>query len=182
MSTALRQRETRTCMPSMYQLVSSSRSHVLTFLQFLKPQLSAPSVQRCSYRLQNLHTQHTTVFECSPHFLSPPLRIQLQLVVCNVWQTQTPFSQITTLVLSVGRPCTYKRAQWTSVLLPLNFHIAIFILEMRKMWGITFWATFLNGSVSVSLEMCTFTQQPWQMTSQITHFTWTLAEGGGGGI
>jgi hypothetical protein len=80
-STALRQRETRACMPSMYQFVSCSRSHVLTvritFLHFLKPQLSEPSVQRCSYRLHNFHAQHATVCECSPHFLSPPLRIQL---------------------------------------------------------------------------------------------------------
>jgi hypothetical protein len=29
MSTALPQRETRTCMPSLYQLVSCSRSHAL---------------------------------------------------------------------------------------------------------------------------------------------------------
>jgi hypothetical protein len=64
------------------------------------------SVKRCSYRLHNLHTQHTTVCEYSPHFLSLPLRIQLQLVVCNVFQTQAPFSQTTTAVLSVGRPCT----------------------------------------------------------------------------
>ena len=39
--------------------------------------------------------------------LSPPLRIQLHLVVCNVCQTQTPFSQTTTAALSIGRPCTY---------------------------------------------------------------------------
>ena len=36
--------------------------------------------------------QHTTICKCSPHFLSPPLRIQLQLIVCNMCQTQTPFS------------------------------------------------------------------------------------------
>jgi hypothetical protein len=50
---------------------------------------------------------NTTVCDCSLHFLSPPLRIQLQLVVCNVCHTQTPFSQTTTAALSVGRPCNY---------------------------------------------------------------------------
>jgi hypothetical protein len=60
--------------------------------------LPEASIQRCSYRLYNFHTQHTTVYECSQHFLSPPLRIQLQLTVCNVCQTQTPFLQTTTVV------------------------------------------------------------------------------------
>jgi hypothetical protein len=50
----------------------------------------------------------TQPFVNIPHTLmSPPLRIQLQLVVCNVCQTQTPFSQTTTAALSVGLPCTY---------------------------------------------------------------------------
>jgi hypothetical protein len=57
--------------------------------------------------MYNFHTQHTTVCECSLHFLSPPLRIQSHLVACNVCQTQTPFSQTTTAALSVGRPCNY---------------------------------------------------------------------------
>ena len=50
-------------------------------------------------------------------------------------QTQTPFPQTTTTALSVGRPCTYTGVHTTSVLLPLNFHIAIFILEWEKKYG-----------------------------------------------
>jgi hypothetical protein len=72
---------------------------------------SEPSAQRCFYRLHNFNTQHTTVCECFPHSLSPPLRIQLQLVVCNVCQTRTPFSQTTTAALSVGRPCTWAHVR-----------------------------------------------------------------------
>jgi hypothetical protein len=37
--------------------------------------------------------------------------LQLQLVVCNVCQTQTPFSQTTTAALSVGRLCTYTNGR-----------------------------------------------------------------------
>ena len=42
-----------------------------------------------------------------PTFSFSPLRLQLPLVVCNVCQTQTPFTQTTTAALSVGQPCTY---------------------------------------------------------------------------
>ena len=34
----------------------------------------------------------TTVCECSPHFLSTPLRIKLQFVVCNVSHTDAIFT------------------------------------------------------------------------------------------
>jgi hypothetical protein len=48
----------------------------------------------------------TQLFVNVPTLSFPPLRIQLQLVVSNVCQTQTPFSQTTTAALSVARPCT----------------------------------------------------------------------------
>jgi len=56
------------------------------------------------------YTAHNR-YECFPHFLSLPLRIQLQLVVCNVCQTQIPFPQTTIAVLSVGQPCTYTHVR-----------------------------------------------------------------------
>jgi hypothetical protein len=91
--------------------VANSSLHESPFLHFPKPYLPEPSVQRCSYRLHNFHTQHTIAYECSLHFLSSPIRIKLQLVVCNVCQTQAPFSQTTTAVLSVGRPYTYTHVR-----------------------------------------------------------------------
>ena len=60
-----------------------------------------------SFWLHNFHTQHTNVCEYCPHCLSPPLRIQLQLVVCDVCHTQTPFSQTTTAAISVRLPYAY---------------------------------------------------------------------------
>jgi hypothetical protein len=127
-------------MPSLYQLVSCSRSHVLTaritFLHFLKPYLSEPSVHRCSYRLHNFHAQHTTVCECSPQFLSPPLRIQLQLVVCNVCQTQMPFSQTTTAALFVGRPCTYVHVRNKHQRCYLSIFTLLSLFWNEKKYGI----------------------------------------------
>ena len=76
------------------------------------------------------YTAHNR-YECSPHFLSPPLRIQLQLVVCNVCQTQTPFSQTTTAALSVGRPCTYICTRNISVAVSQFSHCYIYS-GMRK--------------------------------------------------
>jgi hypothetical protein len=113
-------------------------------LHFLKPYISEPSLQRCSYWLHNFHTQHTTVCECF-RFLSPPLRIQLQLVVCNVCQTQTPFLQTTTAALSVRRPCTYKhvRNKHQCCYLSIFTLLSLFWNE-KKMWGITFWATYVH--------------------------------------
>jgi hypothetical protein len=145
---ALGQCETRAFMPSMYQLVSCSCSHVLTarisFLHFLKPYLSEPSVRLFSYRLHNFHTQHTTVCECFPQLLSPPLWIQLQLVVCNVCQTQTPFSQTTTAALSVGRPSTYTHVRNKHQCCFLSISTLLSLLwNEEKMWGLTFWATFV---------------------------------------
>ena len=55
--------------------------------------------------------------------------------ICNVCQTQTPFSQTTTATLSVGRPCTYTHVRNKHVLVPLIFHMAIFILEWEKNLG-----------------------------------------------
>jgi hypothetical protein len=100
--------------------------------------------ERCSYRLHNFHTQHTTVCECFPHFLSPPLKIQLHLVVCNVCQTQTPFSQTTTAALSVRRPCTYTHVcnKHQCCYLSIFTLLSLFWNE-KKMWGFTFWATFV---------------------------------------
>jgi hypothetical protein len=105
-----------------------------------------------------LWTQHPTVLlstaqlpytahnfcECSPHFLSPPLKIQLQLVVCNVCQTQTPFSQTTTAALSVGRPSTYTHVcnKHQCCYLSIFTLLSLFWNE-KKIWGITFWATFV---------------------------------------
>jgi hypothetical protein len=87
----------------------------------------------------------------SLHFLSPPLRIQLQLVVCNVCHTQTPISQTTTAALSVGRSCNYTYV--------CNKHqccyLSIFTLlssfwNEKKMWGITFWATLVHFNIILS--------------------------------
>ena len=85
--------------------------------------------------LHKFHTQHTTVCESYPHFLSPPLRTQLQLVFCNMCQTQTLFSQTTTVALSVRRPCAHTHVRNKHQLLPLGFHIAIFTLEWEKNAG-----------------------------------------------
>jgi hypothetical protein len=82
--------------------------------------------------------QHTTVYECSPHFLSTPLRIQLQLVVCNVCQTQTPFSQTTTAALSVGRPRTYICAINISVALSQLSHCYLYSGMRKKNVGYYF--------------------------------------------
>jgi hypothetical protein len=87
-----------------WQDAQTADEHAAQFLHFLKPLLSEPA-SICAPI--DFHTQHTTVCEYSPHFLSLPLRIKLQLVVCNVCQTQAPISQTTTAVLSVRRPCTY---------------------------------------------------------------------------
>ena len=135
---ALRQRETRECMPLLYQLISCSRSHVLAARITLSSSnlvpclLAEPSVQRCSYWLHYFHTQHTTVCECSPHFLSPPLRIQLQLVVCNVCQTQMLFVQTTTVALSVGRQCTYMRSKHQCCYLSVFTLLSLFWNEKKN--------------------------------------------------
>jgi hypothetical protein len=146
----LRQRETRAwCMPYLYQLVYCSRSHVLTARISVSPLPEAVSVwtsiQRCFYRLHNFHTQHTTVCEYSPYFLSPPLRIKLQLVVCNVCQTQTPFSQTTRAALSVGRLFTYAnvRNKHQCCYLSIFTLLSLFWNEKKNVWGITFWATYV---------------------------------------
>ena len=131
-------------MPSLYQLVSCSRGHTTQILRFLKPQLYEPSVQWCSYPLHNFHTQHTTVCELFPYFLSPPLRIQLQVLVFNVCQTQTPFSQTTTAALSVVRPCTTHIAQLSSQFSHCHLYSGI-----KKMLGIIFWATFVYVCICV---------------------------------
>jgi len=94
-------------MPSQYQIVSCSLTDCGRSCSSVSPLLYETSIHLCSYRLHNFHTQHTTICGSSPHFLSPPPRIQLQFIVCNVCQTQMPFSLTTTVVLSVGWSCTY---------------------------------------------------------------------------
>jgi hypothetical protein len=130
-------------MPFLYQFVSCSRSHVLTARISFSP--LPEDLTLWIQRLHNFHTQHTSVCECSLKFLSPPLRIQLQLVVGNVIQTHTPFLQTIRAALSVGYPCTYTDMRnkhqccyfWIFTLISL-------LLNEKKMWGITFWATFIN--------------------------------------
>jgi hypothetical protein len=146
MSTALRQCETRVCMPSLYQLISCSRRPwSIMQLRFSTSWSlnSEPGVQRCSYWLHNFHTQHTTVCECSLHFLSPPLRMQLQLIICNVCHTQMPFSQTTTVALYIRRPCAYVCNKHQYCYLSI-FTLLSLLWNEKKIWCITLWATVVK--------------------------------------
>ena len=54
--------------------------------------------------------------------------------VCNVCQTQTPFSQTTTAALSVGRPCTYThvRNKYQCCYLSIFTLLSLFWNEKKK--------------------------------------------------
>jgi hypothetical protein len=80
------------------------------------------------------YTAHN-LCECFPYFLSPPLRIKLQLVVCNVCHTQTPFSHITTAALSVGRPCTYTHVRNKHQCCYLSIFTLLFLFWNEKKSG-----------------------------------------------
>jgi hypothetical protein len=64
-------------------------------------------------------------------------------------QTQTLFSQTTTSALSVGRPCTYAymRNKHQCCYLSIFTLQSLFWNEKKRMWGITFWATFVVTDV-----------------------------------
>jgi hypothetical protein len=59
------------------------------------------------------------------------------------------------------------------MLLPLNFHIAIFILEWEKMWGITFWATHVRRENSGFINI--WQEQPVLYMKTTIHFLSYLA-------
>jgi len=79
--------------------------------------------------------------------------------VCNVCQTQTPFSQTTTAALSVEQPCTYThvRNKHHSCFLSVFTLLSLFWNE-KKMWGFTFCAVVVTGwshtSVLYGIRMC----------------------------
>jgi hypothetical protein len=70
---------------------------------------------------------------------------------CNMCHTQTPFPQTTTAVLSVGWPCTYTCAINISVATSQFSHCYLYSGMRKKMWGITFWATYI-ASLSRTLH------------------------------
>jgi len=135
-------------MPSLYQFVSCSRSHVRTTRITLSPSLKPlshavyPSVAQKDENLtaHNFHTQHTTVCECFPHFLSLPLRIQLQFVVCNVCHTHRRHFHrlLQRCYLSDDRVLTHMSAINISVAASQFSHCYLYSGIRKKMWDITF--------------------------------------------
>ena len=112
-STALRQRETRAYMPFPYQLVSCSRSHVLAPRITL---LSSSNLVQRSVAFSDLKKYENLIAPDQDYGgggLGSTAQPNLAIAswVCNVCQTQTPFSQTTTAALSVGRPCTYTHVR-----------------------------------------------------------------------
>jgi len=147
-STVLRQCETRACMPSLYQLVSCSRSHVLTATITL---WSSSNLVQCSVSFSGPKRwksdgARSGLYGGWGSTVQP--NFQLQLVVCNVYHTQTPFSQTTTAALSVGRPCTYTHVRnkhqccylWIFTLLSLfwneNKNVGHYFLSNLLMFGL----------------------------------------------
>ena len=146
-STALRQRETRARMSSPCQLVSCSRSHVLTARITLSSSsnLVPRSASFSGPKRWKSDGARAGLYGGWGSTVQPNLAIASW--VCNVRQTQTPFSQTATAALSVGRPCTYTHTHNKHPCCYLSiFTLLSLFWNEKKMWGVTFWATLVYYS------------------------------------
>jgi hypothetical protein len=71
--------------------------------------------------------------------------------LCNMCQTQTPFTQTTTAVLSDNHVLIHMCAINISVATYQFSHCYLYSGMRKEMWGITFWATYVLTITHVDL-------------------------------